>query len=195
MSGKNKGALKGIIIGALMVLLILGYFFYLSNKKTDAGSEDIEVKVSPVQGALLRNLDTDYPPTPKEVLKLYCDYTVLFYSTDYSEAEFEALALQIRKLYDEELQNNMTLDQYLENFRYDVDNMKAQGLSVTSYSTSSAVDVEEFTKDGRDCARLYATFTLKNGKDVGLTKEVFILRRDENKHWKIMGWKVVELNE
>lgn len=195
MTGKNKSTVQGIIIGVILVALVLGYYFYLSNRKADTPSEETTTSISAVQNVLLRDLTEDYPPSPREVLKYYSDITVCFYSEEYTDEEFEKLALQIQKLYDDELVANSTQEQYLNNLKWDINNMKEQNMTVSSYSVASSTDVFYFEQDGYQWARLNGTFTLRSGKEVGLCKEVFVLRKDSAGHWKIYGWKRLEENE
>ena len=195
MTGKNKSIVQGIVIGVILVALVLGYYFYLSNRKADTPREETTTSISAVQNVLLRDLTEDYPPSPREVLKYYSDITVCFYSEEYTDEEFEKLALQIQKLYDDELVANSTQEQYLNNLKWDINNMKEQNMTVSSYSVASSTDVFYFEQDGYQWARLNGTFTLRSGKEVGLCKEVFVLRKDSVGHWKIYGWKRLEENE
>ena len=141
---------------------------------------------------MLKNIDDDYPPTPREVLKLYSDITVCFYSEDYTDEELTQLALQIEKLYDEELIANNTPDQYQKNLRWDIKTMKDKNLRVTSYSVASATDVDYFDAGGRSWARLSCTYTIRSGKEAGLAREIFLLRKDDKGHWKIFGWEAAK---
>ena len=147
MSQRGRRAIKGILIGLVLIALVVGYYFYLSNRKPKEAAEDTETTVSAVQKLLLKNIDDDYPPTPREVLKLYSDITVCFYSEDYTDEELTQLALQIEKLYDEELIANNTPDQYQKNLRWDIKTMKDKNLRVTSYSVASATDVDYFDEN------------------------------------------------
>ena len=180
MSQRGRRAIKGILIGLVLIALVVGYYFYLSNRKPKEAAEDTETTVSAVQKLLLKNIDDDYPPTPREVLKLYSDITVCFYSEDYTDEELTQLALQIEKLYDEELIANNTPDQYQKNLR------------VTSYSVASATDVDYFDAGGRSWARLSCTYTIRSGKEAGLAREIFLLRKDDMGHWKIYGWEAAK---
>ena len=57
-----------IIIIVVSVAVIVGIYFLISNYLLkDEGPTDVQV--SAVQNILLRNMENDYPPTPKEVLK------------------------------------------------------------------------------------------------------------------------------
>ena len=192
MSQRGRRAIKGILIGLVLIALVVGYYFYLSNRKPKEAAEDTETTVSAVQKLLLKNIDDDYPPTPREVLKLYSDITVCFYSEDYTDEELTQLALQIEKLYDEELIANNTPDQYQKNLRWDIKTMMDKNLRVTSYSVASATDVDYFDAGGRSWARLSCTYTIRSGKEAGLAREIFLLRKDDMGHWKIYGWEAAK---
>ena len=192
MSQRGRRAIKGILIGLVLIALVVGYYFYLSNRKPKEAAEDTETTVSAVQKLLLKNIDDDYPPTPREVLKLYSDITGCFYSEDYTDEELTQLALQIEKLYDEELIANNTPDQYQKNLRWDIKTMKDKNLRVTSYSVASATDVDYFDAGGRSWARLSCTYTIRSGKEAGLAREIFLLRKDDMGHWKIYGWEAAK---
>ena len=99
---KAKGTnVKKIIILGVLCALIVGAFAFLANRRPK--SVDEGVKMSVVQQLLSRNLNTSFPPTPKEVVKLYSEYTRCFYGETYSEDELEALAIKSRELLDDEL--------------------------------------------------------------------------------------------
>lgn len=183
---------KGIIVIATFIVLIGGYYYYLSNFRTKP-TEENPTKISEVQKLLLRNLEKDYPPTPKEVAKLYADITLAYYIDGVTEDEFTGLADMMREIFDVELRDNTDYDVYLRNLKSEVNSLKSQGNTISSYSISSSTDVEFFTKDNHDCARLNIAFTIKNvSKSVAISKEVFILRKDINGHWKIYGWAMAK---
>lgn len=192
---KNTGGsgAKLFIIGLILVIIVIGYYYYLSNKNHAAEEEEVEMTV--VQEMLSYNFERDYPPTPKEVVKLYAEMTQCLYNEEYTDEEFGALAMQIRRMYDDELAANTTEAQYLEDLQWDVNNFKTQEIVISSFATSSSTDVEEFTRDGFRFAKLYCTFTLRQGNGLGRTYEVFLLRKDDEGHWKIYGFQLADQNE
>ena len=191
MKDKGNGSgLKGFIIGLVLIGLVLGYFYYLSVRK--GGDESDEVEISPVQEVLLRNLDKSYPPSPREVLKYYGQLVQCFYGEEYTEEEFEQLAAKVMELYDDELAGNQTPEQYLENLRWDVDQWKEKETKVSSYSLPSSTDVDFFTEDGYSWARLYFGMNLRKGTQLDVINAVYLLRKDDQGHWKIYGWKLEE---
>lgn len=193
MKSKNESSngFKILIVGFVLVCLVIGYYYYLSNKKAES-SEETPVEITAVQEVLLYDFERSYPPSPKEVVKRFGDITMCFYNESYTEEEFVALAMKIQELYDDALIANKTENQYVEDLRWDVNQMKEQELQVSSYATSASTDVEFFDKDGRECARLYCSFTIRKGTAIDSINEIFVLRKDEDGHWKILGWKPVE---
>lgn len=191
---RSRVDIKGFLVGVVLLCLVIGYFYYLSNKNSNDVQND-EVQVTVVQEALMRNLENNYPPSPREVLKYYGELMQCFYCEEYTEEEFVQLAMQIQGLYDDELVANKTQQQYLEDLKWDIDNFKEQGIVVSSYSLPSSTDVEEFKQDGFRWAKLYCSFTLRKGTQLEVTNEVFLLRKDDQGHWKIYGWMLAEDEE
>lgn len=191
---EGSNGLKILIVGFVLVCLVIGYYYYLSNKKDEAGQETA-VETTAVQEVLLYDFQRSYPPSPKEVVKCFGEITMCFYNETYDEEEFRALAMQIQNLYDKELIANKTENQYIEDLRWDINQMKEKEIQVSSYATSASTDVDYFDKDGYKCARLYCSFTLRQGKGLVVSNHIFVLRKDEEGHWKIYGWKQVKDDE
>lgn len=191
---KNSRKILVILIVVLFVSAILGLFIYVNNKPQSGSVED-DVVISNVDNVVLRNLDINYPPTPKEVLKYYSEITMCFYEENLSEEDLVRLAQTARKLYDAELCADVTEEEYLASLREDILEFNSLGIVVSGYTVSSSTDVEEFVVDGRECARLYATYRLRQGTEYIYSNEVFIMRKDENGHWKILGWELLEEEE
>lgn len=188
---KKQTGIKVLIIGIVLVCLVLGYYYYLSNRKSTKDSQD-NVKISAVQEILMRNLDTNYPPTPREVVKYFCEISQCLYGGSYTEEEFHDLAMQARRLYDDELLAENDEKQYLENLKWDVNQFQEEGVVISSYAPASSTDVEQFTQDGYSWAQMRCTFTLRKGTQLASSKEMFLLRKDADGHWKIYGWTLDE---
>lgn len=183
------GKAKNIIIVVILVALVGGYYFYISNYRPAKEDETI---VTAVQDVLLKNLENDYPPTPREVLKYYSDITKCLYNESYTEQQLEQMADKLLALFDEDLAANNPRDQYLIDLKNEVKKFNENGYTIASYTTSRSTDVEEFTADGRRCARLYCTYAVKSGVEVKSSKQVFILRKEaETGRWKILGFELV----
>lgn len=188
---KKSGLIKGVVVGVILICLVGGYYYYLTNKREDKSKEET-VEATVVQEVLMRNLDNNYPPTPREVVKYFGELAQCMIGETYTDEDFEKLALQAQKLYDAELVANKTQQQYLDDLKWDINTFREEEIVISSYSPSSSVDVEEFSRDGFKWAKLYCSFSLRKGTYIESNEEVFLLRKDEDGHWKIYGWQPVE---
>ena len=187
---KRSGIITIIVIGLILVAVVAGYAINLNRRKADA---EANVQVTAVQKVLMKDLERRYPPSPKEVVKYFAEITQCFYNEEYTDEELTQLAEKIQEIYDDELIANKSQEDYLNDLSSEIADMKKGNYTISSYVLSASVDVEEFVENGYECARLYCTFNIKQGTN-GTTRsmEEFVLRKDEDGHWKIYGWQLVE---
>lgn len=188
---KRFTGVKGTLIVVVLVLIMVAYYGYLSNKASHKEEED--TTLTKVQSVLLRDLELNYPPTPKEVVKYYGEITLCLYDGTCKESDIDKLAAKAVQLYDDELVANNPWADYLINIQKEVADYKEKGMSITSFAPAGSTSVDTFTKDNFDWARFYCTFYVKEGKQGSrAVNEIFLLRRDEKGHWKIYGWDLAE---
>lgn len=186
---KKKNSKSAVLSGGvilLMVIVMAGYYLYLSNK--EKVKEEANPKFTAVQEVLNRDLENNYPKTPKEVVKYYSEITKCFYNEEYSDGELELLADKANQLYDAELLQWNDWGQYIISLRSQIKDFKDQKITISTYIISSSTEVDEFEEDGYKFARLRAVYTLKQEGAKQDVAEVFLLRLDENGDWKIYGW-------
>lgn len=186
---KRSGVISIAVTFVILAVIIGGFAFYLTHKARTGAEEVVESTV--VQKVLQKDLERNYPPTPKEVVKYFADITQCFYNEEYSEDELEKMAVKIQELYDEELIANKSQEDYMQDLKSEIADMKNKKYTVYSYEVSASTDVEFFTEKEDDCARLYCIFNVKQGSGTVPSMEQFVLRKDEAGHWKIMGWDLV----
>ena len=177
------------IILLVVIAGIVGVYAILTGKDKDNRRD---AAITATEKVLNRNLSTNYPPTPKEVIKYYIEIEKCFYADEITDEELEALGLKARELYDEELKDNNKLPGYLIDLKADVKRFKDSGRKIVSVAVASSVNVDTFQEDGYEFARLNCGYNII---DQGITKQVgivYLLRRDENRLWKIYGWDNVE---
>ena len=205
--GRFKGT-KGMLILIVLVCAVIGYYYYIVNKGENTSpkgeyveststqkelGEEENVEITPVQNVLLRDLETNYPPTPKEVVKYFAEITRCFYSEKYTEEELEQLAVKIQQIYDEELVKAKQQDEYLRDLKDDIEKFKKKKYVITGFYTSSSIDVEEFRMEDQEWARLYCTFYITINKKTNVkSQQKILLRKDAEGHWKIYGWDLVD---
>lgn len=183
---KRSGVISIIVTCVILVAVIGGFAFYLTHKSQTRAEEEVES--TQVQKVLQKDLEKNYPPTPKEVVKYFAEITRCFYNEEYSEDDLDKMAAKIQELYDAELVANKSQEDYLQDLRSEIADMKEQKSTIYSYELSASTDVYYFTEQDYECARLYCLFNVKQGSSTVASMEQFVLRKDEAGHWKILGW-------
>lgn len=185
----KKSTTRITLIFIIIIVAIVGYYAYLSNQKQKV-KEDQTLSV--VQTVLSRDLTYAYPTSPKEVIKYYNDITKCFYNEECSEDELKELAEKIRGLYDDDLKAANAFDTYYENLKSEVALYKEKKRRITNTSVAASTSVDFYSVDGFDFARIQCGYTfMENGKSIP-TNIVYLLRKDENKNWKIFGWDLAQ---
>lgn len=173
----------------LIVVLALGVFGYLSNRNTQTPAER-ESDVTNIGKLTARDLDADYPNTPRKVIDLYSQITKSFYDSTLTDEELEKLCSQSRKLMDEELLLLNPEDTFLENTKEAIAEYKSLKRVVTSYVLEDSNSVDYYTENGQEYASISVKYYLNDKNGYGKTYEDFMLRKDGEGRWKIVGWQV-----
>jgi len=178
-----------IIITVILIVLVasvVGYYAYLSGKsKSDT---EKNTTMTAVQNILSRDMEYDYPSTPKEVLKYYNEIQKCFYNGNCSDNEIEQLGIRARDLYDEELLANNELGEYLMRLKSEIQSYRDKKRLMTSAAVTASTNVDFFEEDDNEFARIFCSYSIVEGKDKIRVNQVFLLRRDEKRRWKIYGW-------
>jgi len=181
---------KLVIVVVILLVALVGYYAFLANSKKEAkDAAKKEATITVVQQTLSRDLDKDYPGTPKEVIKYYNEIMRCFYNEECLEGEIEDLGQKARELYDEELLEANEMGPYMIQLREDIKEYKDKKRRITSFVVSSSINVERFEEDGFSFARLMCTYNIMEGEVSHPTKLVYLLREDAEKRWKIYGWE------
>lgn len=188
MRSGSKTAKTGIVL-IIMALTAFALYYYMVNK---AKGPEQETETTVVQDVLLKNLEKDYPATVREVIKYYNEIMQCYYNEEYTEEELEALAGKAMELFDEELAENQNETQYMANLKAEIEDYKEAEIVISSSALASATDVDYYTYNGRECARIRCVYTMRQKTRLQTLKEVYVLRKDDADHWKILGWDVAD---
>ena len=182
---KTKNTIIGLVV--LCAAIVVIYFAIVNIPK-----EDEKVVMTAAAKQLTKNFETGYPPTPREVLKEYAEITKCFYDGETTEDQINSLARMGRLLQDDELNANQTFDDYLAALRAEILQYRDQGKSIASYSVSPSTEVKYATNENGSLSTLFLTLNTRTNGVIGKVKEEFILRQDQEGHWKILGWQLAD---
>lgn len=190
MMHMKKSTTRMALMVVIFIIGIVGYYAYLSGRhKNNSGDE---AKMTAVQLVLSRDLKNDYPATVKEVVKYYAEIQKCYYGMECTNEEIEQLGIQARLLFDEELLAANELDSYLVQLAADIVSFKQSKRVMTSAAVASSANVDFFTEDGHEFARIHCGYTVMENNQSKAVKMVYLLRRDADRKWKIYGWDLAE---
>ena len=179
----KRKIMVGVIAVAIIGLVVGGY--YMSRSRNNA-SEDGNVTLTEVQKVITKDLEDNYPATPREVAKLYNRILQCFYNESYTDEELQQLGDQARMLFDEELLENNPRDAYLDALRADIAEYREKERTIRSVSVCDSNDVVYKTVDKRECAYVDVSYFVDEDKQYSYTYQTYVLRTDEEGKWKIL---------
>ena len=189
---KNKKKITSAFFIMLIIVVLAVTGYYVINKKiTQDAANEVKLPNTEYGKLLAKDLDTAYPKTPTEVVKLYWRFNQCMYNEDdLSNSEFEGLLKQLRRLYDDEFlsHSDNSWDKMLKNFKLDKKKYKSNKQKISSYIVQDNDDVKFGEEKGKECAILYTNTLVKKGSDRVRLYEKFMCRKDSSGNWKILGW-------
>lgn len=186
-----KKYVKMGISAAIVIVLIVGCYYYMTHRETKTAEDDVEV--TQLHQVLAKQLDSSYPPTPREVIKFYNRIIECAYGDEYDEQQFQKLTAQARKLMDEELLENNPPETYQTKLQAEVASYKEESRKILKTRVCNTDEVTFREIGGRKCAYVQATYFMKQGKsDFFKTYQSYLLRQDSDKNWKILAFHLAD---
>lgn len=182
----KKSTVRVTIIFICLIVAVVGCYAYLSNRKRAARAE---ATMTITQETLSRDLQNNYPATPKEVIRYYNDILRCFYNEECTEEELDALGQQARELYDRELLEANETGAYMIRLRQDIQDFKDNERRISNFSLAASTSVIRFQEDGFEFARIMCGYNIVEKKKNYSMAYIYLLRQDEDKRWKIYGWE------
>lgn len=189
----------GVVVLLILIAALIVGAFVLVIRRSPKSEEETTV-LSEVDELLNKNITANYPATPREVMKLYNRYMLALYGTDHDEltdAQMQELGIKMRDLYDEELMESNPQDSYLVSLLQEIGGFMQEGKVMIQANVCDSNEVEFIDVDGASGALVETSYFMKTGsKDFTRTYQQYLLRKDADGNWKILGFeKVDEVSE
>lgn len=173
-----------------MVAIVVGYYYYLSNRVIDTGNSDAANEE--IEKLITRNLEGDYyPQLQRDVVIFYSRIMKAYYYTQLTDAQIEALGKQARNLFDEELLMRNPEDEFYENLKNDINEYNKAKRKILDYKVQSSSEIKTFTFQEQTFSIVRAAYYMKDSSPY-TTYQDYVLRKDDNGQWKILFWELVE---
>lgn len=190
MAASNKKTVVTVVVMVVITIaVVFGYFQMLQNP---FGEEETVAKTE-ADKLLQKDMENNYPGTPREVLKLYGRITKCMYNDDLKQNQIEGLLEQARKLYDDELLANNPWDSHLNALINDIVDYKDNDRVIMSYTAQKSSQIKTIVKDGQEYAITYMLFITSDKTTPYVESyEKFLMRKDSSDKWKIIGWELAD---
>lgn len=182
-----------ITIALLSVVGILIYY-NVTNKNQNEKEYERQSNNQEIADVINRNLDEKYPVSARQVIKYYNKIQKCYYNYNCSDEELEVLAKKTQQLMDKDLLAANPLDKFLQNLKNEVASYRAVGRKLSNVILDDEADITEY--DETKHATINCTYYLKDkNNNTSKVVQTFVLRKDENNQWKILGFKIYEPEE
>ncbi len=186
---------KALRIGVTVLVcatLIVSYYYYLSHRNDSLTEESTVTEVSEADAIITRDFSTNYPATPRAVVKWYNRIITEFYAEDHSDSEITALASKQRELLDEELLAKNPVDEFLQAVKADVLEYSARDERIVTSKVCSSNDVTYATVQGDQVAYVTSYYFIREGNDYMRSYQEYCLRKDASGNWKILTFRQID---
>ncbi|MDE6209960.1 MAG: hypothetical protein K2M73_09850 [Lachnospiraceae bacterium] len=189
-----KSRLKFLIVISVLCILAVVLYYHFSNSmaasKKEDGTDNTEVRE--IDKLLTKDLESGYPITVREVVNLYTRIQMCYYNEDLTSEELVKLAYMATAIFDDELVSNNSFDEYYSELLTEIDQYMEEGRTISRIIIDKSSDVIYSTVEGEKYASINCIYYLKTDKGTEKTTETYVLRKDSNDRWKILGWKLYE---
>lgn len=180
-----------IVILAIVIVAAICTAFYIVNNNSKKESAK-EAELTEIQKITTRNMEKDYPATPREVIKFYNRIVKCYYGRQYSDDELEQLADQALSMFDDDLLKKNEKESYIESVKSDAAQYEEDNKSISQTDVCDSNDVKYMTDNGDDIAYVTASYFIKNGSSYTKTYQEYVLRKDDDGDWKILTFYKIE---
>lgn len=188
-----KNAKYVIIAIACICVICAGFFFFSQDNKED------EKNLTEIEKVIVKDLNNNYPKTPREVVKFYNRIVKCYYgSEEPTEKQLSKLVDQMICLMDEDLLLVNPRDVYYNSVVSDINQYKNQKKQLVSTDVCDTNDVKYVTDDKNgqaekdNLAYVTASYFINTDGKFAYTYQEFVLRQDTNGNWKILTFYQIQ---
>ena len=119
-----------------------------------------------------------------------------YYSGNYTDDEFDKLIDQARMLFDQDLADNNSKDDYKKSVETSIADYKNRSFKIRQTNVCDSDDVKYLTDDsnGDKLAYVTASYFTEENKKFDKTYQMYVLRKDDNGDWKIRTFYKIKGN-
>lgn len=174
-----------VIIAIVSIVVICGGFF-LFSQNLNSGNPD---ELTELEKVLVKDLEKDYPKTPREVIKFYNRIVQCYHMEGMKKEELGKLVDQMMLLWDADMLAKNSREEYYATVVSDVELYKQNKKIITSITICDSNDVI-YKTDDRNADKLAfvdTTYFVNTNGQFANSYMRFGLRQDAAGRWKVVG--------
>ena len=177
----------------MLAALAVSYYIYLSNRDTDKNNGK-EKETSVATAVLQRDMDKNYPGSPRAVVTYFADIQKLIYKNDFDDDELTGLAQHMLATYDDELLEKNPYELFIENLKTEISTYKSEKQYISQYIVEDGYGIELIDFKGDEYAEVDVKYYVRNDtqKQTIAIYEKYTLRKDSKGQWKILYWDLAD---
>ncbi len=190
-STKNS-IFKTVLLMFLAAVVGISIFVVITRNGKNTNTTTEDQVLTEVQKITTIDLAKSYPKTPPTVVDLYARTMKVLYKQTYTDEEFDKMAAILAGIFDSEFLLNQS--NWPDGLKNEVDEKKKGDYSITKYEVLTS-DLQEKRDNGEEISNVLAKINLRHGTSTTPYNYLFVLRKDSEGLWKIMGWTVSEITD
>lgn len=175
----------------VLSLVLIGGYWYIDQRPENTETENM----TEVEVLLAKDMENFYPSTPRSVVLFFGRIMQCIYTQNITEEELRSLVELQQKLFDEELLAINPIDSFYQSAYIEWQTFKENEILFAGYQADRASNVKTWKKDGVEYASLIMYYSLREDGKVGANYNEFVLRKNDQNQWKILGWRKTEPQE
>lgn len=184
----KKGPVLILIVIVVLICFAINFF---GEKKENQSTDMDEGQHNHVDAFMNLDIETDYPKEASKVVEYYVSTTYDLYRNDISIEEFTEIAKRMLKLCDNEFVLNNDVNQYVNDFRNEILLTRQDKFVLESFLVSNEENTIYSENEGEELAKVESTYVFDLEGELTIIEKIFILRKDKNGNYKILGFKEV----
>lgn len=183
-----------VIIAIACISVICASFFFFSQN-----NQESEKNLTEIEKVIVKDLEKNYPKTPREVVKFYNRIVKCYYGSEVpTKEQVEDLVDQMIRIMDEDLLLINPRDTYFKSVVNDINQYKKEKKQLVSTDVCDTNDVKYVTDDKNGdgekdkLAFVDASYFINTDGKFAYTYQQFVLRQDEAENWKILTFYQIE---
>ncbi len=187
-----KTVVRTIIFGLIIAALIVGFYFYLSNRTSSNEEKGQDAARTELETVLSKDISKDYPGTPRAVIKWHNRILQLYYNGKLENSDITRLCDQDMLLWDADLLQLNPREVYLNSLNGSIADFRAHGRKIQSSDVADTDDVRYSKKDGRNLSYVIATYFITEGSGYTRIYQNYCMRQDSAGRWKIVAFQLCD---